>query len=142
MTRSQSLAIPTTYARGAVIGRTRADALVRLRHDTRAGRIANAGEPVLLTHGMHAGQYAIPVQLIIREQSRERFPRWARIAVLLLSVPTLALALLLWVVSTLSVAALATMLGALLVAFCVWVRRRHPGQRRAVTVTTTTTVEI
>lgn len=144
MHKPSQLAIPTTYARGAVIGRTRADAIDRLRAELGRGRVAAThGAPVLLTHGVHAGQYAIPVRLIIRPQPAPA-PRWTRVVIIVggaLSGLALSLALLLWVIASMSAVALASLLVALLAAFSVWVWARHGRSRGPRSVTVTTTID-
>ena len=136
-------AIGTTYSKGAVIGRTRKEALVKLAQEQRAGRIHSAGELALITRGDRAGQYAVPVYLIVRPRPvRPEMPRWARACLVigvLLAVPALLLGLLLWVLATLSTASLALFLGAVLAAFLGWLRVAHGRPARGATVTTTVT---
>lgn len=132
----------TTYAKGAIVGVSRRDALAELHRRQRAGLIHSSGQMARIEHGTHAGHYAIPVYLITtpRAQTR-RVPRWVWIVLAAVLVPAALLALLVWVLATLSMASLTLFLGAVLVAFLGWLKIAHGGGRR-VSVTTTTTVVV
>lgn len=130
----------TTYAKAAITGRSRGEVLRRLHAEQRAGRIHSAGnELTLITHGPHAGEYAVPVLLIANP--RPGSPRWARVCIAVGGV-LLALAvvvgLLAWLVTSLSGPALVACCVAAVAGLALRVRRAHPRVR----VTTTTTVEI
>jgi hypothetical protein len=126
----------TTYGKGAVIGRTRKEALAKLHTEQRAGRIHSAGDLHLITQGSRAGQYAIPVYLIVQPRpQRHRAPSWI--------APVLALAALAaslaWLLTALTATALALFLGAALLAFLGRLKVAHGRPARGASVTTTVT---
>lgn len=128
----------TTYAKGAVVGVSRRDALAELGRRQRAGLIHSAGEITLITKGERAGQYAIPVYVIMEPRGQDRkAPRWVW-GVLTVGV---LLSLLVWTLSALSGPALAMLLGTVLAAFLgkVWLSHGRRGHRT--TVTTTVTID-
>lgn len=129
----------TTYAKGAIVGVSRKDALGELQRRQRAGLIHSAGQLALITHGGRAGQYAIPVYLITSPRpARRKIPRWVPVVLAATLLPGTFLALVGWVLASLSAASLALTLGAVLAAFLGWLKVAHG--RRSVQVTTTTTV--
>jgi hypothetical protein len=133
---STALSTTTTYGKGAVIGRTRKEALAKLHTEQRAGRIHSAGDLHLITKGSRAGQYAIPVYLIVAPRpQRHRAPSWIAPA-LTLAVLAAALA---WLLTALTATALALFLGAALLAFLGRLKFAHGRPARGATVTTTVT---
>lgn len=133
----------TTYAKGAVIGVNRKDALAELQRRQRAGLIHSAGEICLITKGARAGQYAIPVYLIQNPRpAPRRVPAWVWGVLAAVLVPGALLALLAWVLAALSAASLALLLGTVLLAFLGWLKAMHARPRgRRTTVTTTVTFD-
>ena len=126
----------TTYAKGAIVGRTRRETLDKLRHEQRAGLIHSAGELALITRGHRAGQYAIPVYLITSPRpARRRAPEWIQ-PVLALSVLAGSLA---WLLTALSAVSLGLFLGVALLAFLGRLKLKHGRPGRGATVTTTVT---
>lgn len=120
------LPAPTTYARGAVMGKSKVEALDRLRREQIAGRVAVAGEVVLLTKGTHAGEYAIPVQLIIQPGAAPQLlSRRLRPFLIVVGALTALFASLAWLLSSLSAPSLAAFLVTLLLGFCFLVWARH-----------------
>lgn len=132
------LPAPTTYARGAITGRSKVEALDRLRREQIAGRVAAAGEVVLITAGQRAGEYAIPVQLIIQPGADRPRPRRLRNFLIVVGALSLLFASLAWLLSALSAPSLAAFLVTLLLGFCfsVWAKygRRTPARGTSVTV--------
>jgi hypothetical protein len=132
----------TTYTKAAVIGVTRLDALAQLRRQQRAGVIHSAGQVSRIEHGERAGQYAIPVYLIMTPRaSPRRIPRWVWIVPVSVLVPVALLLLLGWVLASLTMVSLGMFLGAVLAAFLGWVWAVHGGGRRRTRVTTTVTID-
>lgn len=133
----------TTYAKGAIIGRTDREVMAKLKQQSLAGKIHSTGDLVLITKGTRAGQYAVPVWLIMRPtEAKAEIPRWARICVVLgaaLTAPAVFLLLLAWVLTTLSALSLVVFLSTVLAGFLAWVKVRHPAAPRGATVTTTVT---
>ncbi|HET9349407.1 MAG TPA: hypothetical protein VFO13_09730 [Arthrobacter sp.] len=132
----------TTYAKGAVVGVSRRDALAELGRRQRAGLIHSAGEITLLTKGEHAGQYAIPVYVIMEPRGQDRkVPRWVWPVLATVLTVSVLLALLVWTLAALSGPALAMLLGTVLAAFLgkVWLSHGRRGHRT--TVTTTVTID-
>lgn len=136
-------AIGTTYAKGAVVGVSRKDALAELQRRQRAGLIHSAGEIHLITKGSRAGQYAIPVYLIQNPRpAPRRVPAWVWGVLAAVLIPAALLALLAWVLAALSAASLALLLGTVLLAFLGWLKAMHARPRgRRTTVTTTVTFD-
>lgn len=135
------LPAPTTYARGAITGRSKVEALDRLRREQIAGRVAAAGEVVLITAGQRAGEYAIPVQLIIQPGADRPRPRRLRIFLIVVGALTALFSSLAWLLSSLSAPSLAAFLVTLLLGFCVWVGVRH-SRRPEASRTTSVTVNV
>lgn len=132
----------TTYAKGAVIGVNRRDALAELGRRQRAGLIHSAGEITLITRGERAGQYAIPVYVIMEPRTQARkVPRWAWGVLAAVLIPGALLGLLVWTLAALSGTALAMLLGAVLLAFLGWLKASHGGRGHRTTVTTTVTID-
>jgi hypothetical protein len=129
----------TEYAKAAITARSRHEALAKLKHEQRAGRIAAAGKLTLITTGHHAGEYAIPVLLLPRP--RPAHPAWIR-PVLVLGVVLLGVAafgsVALWLVTTLTAAPLLVLMGMSVLGLG---RLVHLVARpRRATVTTSTTI--
>ena len=129
----------TEYAKAAITARSKHEALAKLKHEQRAGRIAAAGKLTLITAGHHAGEYAIPVLLLPRP--RPAHPAWIR-PVLVLGNVLLGLAafggVMLWLVTTLTAAPLLVLIG-LAAAWLGWMVRRSSPRRASVTSSTTIT---
>lgn len=90
------------YAKGAIVERTREQALSRLRAEQRAGLIHSAGKLVRIERGPGAGQYAIPVYLIANPRpARRRVPRWVWGLTAAVVVPGGVIAGVVWAVSVL-----------------------------------------
>lgn len=132
----------TTYAKGAVIGVSRRDALAELGRRQRAGLIHSAGEVAQIETGARAGQYAIPVYLITNPRPVPRgAPIYIKVAVVLSAASALVAALA-WLLLSLTAASLTVFLGMVLIAFlarlAIW--WRSAGGRKTTTVTTTVTI--
>jgi hypothetical protein len=134
----------TTYARAAILGPTRREALARLEQERAAGRIlGRPGQLTLITQGPAAGQYAIPVYVIApAEPAPARVPRWV-MPMLAAAVPLGLAVLLVWLLTALTAASLALFLAGVLAAFLGWLKVKYgrPAARGKTTVTTTVTIE-
>jgi hypothetical protein len=136
------LPAPTTYARGAITARSKVEVLDRLRREQIAGRVAAAGQVVLITQGQRAGEYAIPVQLIIQPGAEQPRPRRLKIFLAVVGALTVLFSSLAWLLSSLSGPSLAAFLVTLLIAFCVWVGARHGRRGNGRTTSVTVNVDI
>jgi hypothetical protein len=129
----------TTYAKGAIIGVSRRDALAELGRRQRAGLIHSAGQVARITKGERAGQYAIPVYLITSPRPAPRgAPVYIKVAVVLSAASALVTALA-WLLLSLTAASLLVFGGLVLLALVGRLVTAHGLGRKPTTVTTTVT---
>lgn len=126
------LAIPTTYQRAMILGRTPRDAFAELKRRQRAGEVASAGPLQMITKGPHAGQYAIPAVIIVAPRDPVLSKRLVVVGSALVGISVFSF-LLLWTLSTMSGGALFMLCATALAALWLRVRRFHGRSRVRVT---------